>query len=300
MCSQCPRSYCNNCLSRVLTHQQIEELEVITDWVCMCCLQNIPILPPHMDDSDLWVIVKPTKSNTYRQIGKKIIHNTNNDDSNSDSKQIDSNMKDDCNTLRRKNDEDEYDQLSMIQNEMERKEHEVLEANDQEMTLKLSLKNLPDIPSPSCDRNIQDINENEKDSMEDNPYLDDFDDHSSNDENTDEKGDKNDGIKDDNEDDADCNLFITLPQKYFPKKVILDNTKKPEVKSLGKKTKISNHMTNLIRNKPDVVCTRRGGKVIHNSLVLNNAINFDGIVIPKRTRRKGLIFEGGICTYIHQ
>lgn len=39
MCGQCPRSFCDNCLLRTLTHQEYGDLKTQedADWVCMCC-----------------------------------------------------------------------------------------------------------------------------------------------------------------------------------------------------------------------------------------------------------------------
>ena len=39
LCGNCPRSYCNNCLQRILTTKELNELNMNpdADWLCMCC-----------------------------------------------------------------------------------------------------------------------------------------------------------------------------------------------------------------------------------------------------------------------
>lgn len=62
MCSECPRSFCNVCLIRILTNDEIKDLDSLTDWICMSCKQDITSAPPSLD-SRQWCIAKPTINN---------------------------------------------------------------------------------------------------------------------------------------------------------------------------------------------------------------------------------------------
>lgn len=59
MCSECPRSFCMTCLTRVLTRKEIGDLEKPSDWICMCCNADISPSPPSLSSSQ-WKIVTPT------------------------------------------------------------------------------------------------------------------------------------------------------------------------------------------------------------------------------------------------
>ena len=58
MCSECPRSFCNVCLLRILNEREFKELDSLTDWICMCCHLQESHFSPSLDSSD-WPIVKP-------------------------------------------------------------------------------------------------------------------------------------------------------------------------------------------------------------------------------------------------
>lgn len=59
MCSHCPRSFCVTCLTRVLTSQQVLDLEKPQDWLCMCCTYHVRAESPSLLSSD-WRRVLPS------------------------------------------------------------------------------------------------------------------------------------------------------------------------------------------------------------------------------------------------
>ena len=52
LCSQCPRSYCNNCLTEVLSKNRFDDIMAnSSDWTCMCCHFSLSHNPPLSRDA---------------------------------------------------------------------------------------------------------------------------------------------------------------------------------------------------------------------------------------------------------
>jgi hypothetical protein len=65
ICSSCPRSFCSTCLQRVLTSTQIEKLDEINDWQCMCCFNNVTTDSPSLNNDEWCFINKGNRSNEH-------------------------------------------------------------------------------------------------------------------------------------------------------------------------------------------------------------------------------------------
>ena len=65
LCGECPRSFCNNCLARVLTRVEIVELEKNNDadWMCTCCIAGFSKNPPLTRTA--WKMVAGRRNYTY-------------------------------------------------------------------------------------------------------------------------------------------------------------------------------------------------------------------------------------------
>lgn len=70
ICSSCPRSFCSTCLQRVLTSTQIEKLDEINDWQCMCCFNNVTTDSPSLNKNDWCFISKCNRP--YKHMNKFI------------------------------------------------------------------------------------------------------------------------------------------------------------------------------------------------------------------------------------
>jgi hypothetical protein len=72
LCHTCIRSYCNACLSKVLTKLQYERMESIDiDWSCMCCLNKLSMKP--LLSREAWTIVQ-NQSKHYKKCHKKMLN----------------------------------------------------------------------------------------------------------------------------------------------------------------------------------------------------------------------------------
>ena len=280
MCSQCPRSFCNVCLIRVLSSGEIKELDNLNDWICMSCKQNITSAPPHLD-SRQWCIVKPTINN-YR-------HKANQFSSKATNMRLKAPLKNET-----------------IGNETNCQNYE------KKQNLSISVKSTP---APLLERfktaepiyrNIVNRKHDEKTIKTDRlskspdspifkrldgglPYLDDFDDGSS----TESVCDK---IIDD---DDDCNLIITLPPKYCPDKNYLQLKLPGKPKQILKRVKKRNVM-NSSENKiihdniyasQDDIKTKKNTTIKENNLKISvyNGIETVGVKRPKNALKEKIL-----------
>jgi hypothetical protein len=101
MCSNCPRSYCNACLIRVIKTIQLQELknDNDSDWTCMCCRNNISKIP--LISRSNWKYYKISHgilTNVKKNIEQQISSSNNNyNNNNNDNNNNISN--DECNIL---------------------------------------------------------------------------------------------------------------------------------------------------------------------------------------------------------
>ena len=264
MCSECPRSFCNLCLLRILNSEEVKELDSLIDWVCMSCRLGLSAAPPLLDNR-LWTKAKPTITKRSNNLFN--------------SKPMTSKVKP---FIKTGSSSDNWD--ADFNNEMT--------GNDDQLICLKSSRGSPG--SISAVKGLNEEKEKQskivrKKDIDDSPvfmpldgglpYLDDFDDGDS---------DDNDDNENKIDDDEDCNLFITLPAKFTPKKSMIHNLKLPgKPKQIFKKSgngkkgiqfddfafenKIQISQTSQIIKKnqkneceilesAEVVCSRRRGK----------------------------------------
>ena len=225
MCSECPRSFCNVCLIRILSSGEIKELDNLNDWICMSCKQKITSAPPSLDRRQ-WCIVKPTINN-YRH--KPIIFN-----SKATSIRLKAPLKNEtvgnetnCQNYEKKQNVSLSVKSTPVPGPLLEKfqtsepiiKSNVIRKYDEKVTKSNRLSKSPDSPIfKRLDGGL--------------PYFDDFDDGSSTESIAEEMVD----------DDDDCNLIITLPPKYCPDKNYLQLKLPGKPKQILKRIKKRNIM----------------------------------------------------------
>ena len=183
MCSECPRSFCNVCLLRILTADEVEELDTLIDWVCMSCRSGLSSDPPSLD-SRQWCIAKPTTSRKP----KSSIYN-----SKATNAKLKAFLKGGPGSLNTQH------LSAAVKSSPKAKVERIMElVKETTVTSKPALKN---VSQKSAESPVFVP-------MVGLPYLDDFDDSGSDEEK----------IIVTVDDDDDCNLLISLPSRYAPPK----------------------------------------------------------------------------------